>query len=424
MKNLFYLVVLTIVAVLPISCLKNSCVETVELTIAQPILLENVNFRINPEWLSPQPIEKAGKIYTFGSYLLINEYLQGIHIYDNSTPSNPVPLGFLSVPGNVDMTFDGNYLHVDSYTDLLSIQWNSPGSFSLVNRRENVFEESFSKWDNKLVAYYETRDTIVDFDCHKRRRGWFFFSDSEIAFDQIGISGRVESSAGFNNFSSSNVGKAGSLSRFARVREYLYTVSDQSLSAFKIQNDGSANLVSNQKLGFGIETIFPFNNILLVGAVDGLHTIDITQPDNPILTSRFDHARACDPVVADGNLAYVTLRSGTTCPGGSNRLEVINVADVFRPFLVATHEMKHPHGLGKWNEYLFVCEGTHGVRVFDARDPSLIGNRKISEYAGITTYDVIPLSLSNIIVTGPDGVYQFDFSDKKNLKLVSKISRS
>ncbi len=424
MKNYYYLMLLCCITFLPISCLKNSCIETVQLTIAEPILLENIEFRKNPVWLSPRPIEKSGKIYIYQNYLLINEFLEGIHVFDNSSPSNPISLGFISIPGNVDMAFDGNFMYVDSYTDLLSIQWNSPGSFTLVDRRENEFEESFSKWDNKLVAYYETRDTILDLDCHKRRSDWFLLSDSRIALDQIGLNGRIESSKAFDNFSSSNEGRAGSLARFTLLGDYLYTISDQSLSAFKILSDGSASMVSNQKLGFGIETIFPFNDILLVGAVDGLHIIDISKPENPVVASRFNHVRACDPVVADGDLAYVTLRSGTTCPGGTNRLEIINVADVFNPYLVATHDMKNPHGLGKWNNYLFICEGTHGLRVFDAQDPSLIGNREISEYAGITTYDVIPISLSHIIVTGPDGVYQFDFSDKKNLKLISKISRS
>ena len=134
MKNRIPLLVIIAIAFLPIGCLKNSCTETVQLTIAEPILIEEINFRVNPEWLPPRQINRSGKIYIRDSYLLINEFLEGIHVYDNSTPTNPIALGFISIPGNVDMTFDGNYLYADSYTDLLSINWLSPGNITLVDR--------------------------------------------------------------------------------------------------------------------------------------------------------------------------------------------------------------------------------------------------------------------------------------------------
>jgi hypothetical protein len=401
-------------------CVKNACTEFVQMTVAEPVFLDEIDFRKNPEWLAPRPLVKPGKIFTYGNFLLISEYLEGIHIYDNSSPANTVSLGFLAIPGNVDLAFNGQYLYADAYTDLLTIKFSSPADFSLVNRREGVFNDAFSQWDNRVVAYYNTRDTTMEVNCLDRRRGWFYADGGLIAFDQVGVNGRVGSSTDFGS-SAPAKGQGGSLARFALVGSYLYTVNDQSLFTFGLQPDGSAQLITSQEVGFGIETIFPFRDFLFLGSSDGLYIININNPSNPILTSRFDHARACDPVVVDGDLAYVTLRSGTTCPGGENRLEIVNVADVYNPYLFSFHPMVHPHGLGKTEDLLFICEGEHGLKVFDASDPQRVGANKLAEYKGITAYDVIALSRQNIIVTGPGGVYQFHFSDENELRLLSRI---
>src|SRR5688572_25533510 len=49
---------------------------------------------------SERPVEDPGKIYVYGNYLLVNEIRQGIHVFDNSDPSQPQPVGFLELPGN------------------------------------------------------------------------------------------------------------------------------------------------------------------------------------------------------------------------------------------------------------------------------------------------------------------------------------
>src|SRR5438067_537251 len=54
--------------------------------------------------------KRTGKIYIYNNYLFINEPNEGIHIYNNANPSAPVNVGFLQIPGNVDLAVHNNIL--------------------------------------------------------------------------------------------------------------------------------------------------------------------------------------------------------------------------------------------------------------------------------------------------------------------------
>ena len=46
---------------------------------------------------------------------------------------------------------------------------------------------------------------------------------------------------------------------------------------------------------------------------------------------------------------------------------------------------------------------------------------KIVNYPGINAYDVIPLE-GTLMLTAKDGIYQYDYSNLKNIKMLSKIT--
>lgn len=73
------------------------------------------------EFVGPRQLEKPGKIFVISDHLLINEQFKGIHVFDNSNPKEPVPLGFLSIPGNTEVAVKGNVLYLDHLSDLVSI---------------------------------------------------------------------------------------------------------------------------------------------------------------------------------------------------------------------------------------------------------------------------------------------------------------
>lgn len=72
-------------------------------------------------FIDPQPLVNPGKIYSIGNYLLINEKLHGIHVFNNSNPANPVALGFLQMAGNTEMAIRGHVLYADHLTDLVAL---------------------------------------------------------------------------------------------------------------------------------------------------------------------------------------------------------------------------------------------------------------------------------------------------------------
>lgn len=83
---------------------------------------------------TPRPLSSPAKIYTIGSYLLIGEKFKGIHVYNNSDPMNPVPLGFLNVAGNSDMAVRGDVLYVDHLTDLVALDVSDWNNISVISR--------------------------------------------------------------------------------------------------------------------------------------------------------------------------------------------------------------------------------------------------------------------------------------------------
>lgn len=145
---------------------------------------------------------------------------------------------------------------------------------------------------------------------------------------------------------------------------------------------------------------------------------DISNPDKPSRVSQFLHARACDPVIADDNYAYVTLRNGPTCPRGSNQMDIINISTLTSPTLVKTYPMTNPHGLSKDDDILFVCDGKDGLKVYDA---SGVNNLKLLHHIkGFDSYDVIAYNKIAMVVS-KDGLRQYDYSNINDIKLVSKI---
>lgn len=76
--------------------------------------------------LGPQQLVSPGKIFLRNQYLLLNERNKGIHIFDNSNPSNPTNLGFMSIPGCLDVVMRGNILFTDFHKSIVSIDLSNP----------------------------------------------------------------------------------------------------------------------------------------------------------------------------------------------------------------------------------------------------------------------------------------------------------
>jgi hypothetical protein len=209
-------------------------------------------------------------------------------------------------------------------------------------------------------------------------------------------------------------GQGGSMARFAITGDALYIVDHQSLIYYDITNPADPTKKGQKSLDMGIETIFPYQDNLFVGASDGMYIFENKNPLSPQLLSRFRHVLACDPVVAQDNYAYVTLRSGTECRNGinSSSLDVVDISDLTSPKLVSSTALSSPYGLGVSGKTLFVCEGDNGLRIFNLEDPS---NPVLKTFhKEIPAYDVIVRNSESLIVTGKKGLYQFSFGEAES----------
>ncbi|WP_234733819.1 LVIVD repeat-containing protein [Tellurirhabdus bombi] len=218
---------------------------------------------------------------------------------------------------------------------------------------------------------------------------------------------------------SPGTGTGGSMARFTVAGNTLYTVGHSSLQAYDISQTSNPKAGSKISLGFGVETIFPYQQNLFIGTQTGMYIFDITQPQSPQQLSFYDHFQSCDPVVAQGKYAYITLRSGTTCRNNNlNTLDVVDISNLTKPKLVKSYPMKNPHGLGIDGNLLFVCEGDHGLRILDVTDPTAI--QEVQFITDIQTYDVIPSS-KVLIVTGKSGIFQYSYANPLKLELLSSM---
>ncbi|MCU0341470.1 MAG: hypothetical protein MUE30_16450 [Spirosomaceae bacterium] len=230
--------------------------------------------------------------------------------------------------------------------------------------------------------------------------------------------GCAEKSAELNP--NSQTGTGGSMARFAIVGNALYCVLPNELQVYDISSPTNPKIANTVSLDFGLETIFPYKNNLFIGANDGLYIFDNQQFTKPNLLSKYTHVMSCDPVVVQGNYAYVTLRGGVACRRfvSMSTLDVVDVSDLKSPKLVHSQPMQSPYGLGVDGTQLFVCEGDNGLKVFDISAPT---QPKLQEtLREVKSFDVIPLNKS-LIVTGDGGFVQYSYQNGGKLELLSKI---
>jgi hypothetical protein len=237
--------------------------------------------------------------------------------------------------------------------------------------------------------------------------------------DALFLSGSSGQGATNSSAASSPFGTGGSMARFTIVNDYLYAVSNSDLNVVSIANGANPVLNNKVQIGWGIETLYPFNNRLFIGSNTGMFIYDINNPTAPVKLGSFSHARSCDPVIADNANAFVTLRSGTPCQGFNEQLDVVDISNLSNPTLVKTYQMTNPHGLAKDGNTLIICDGRDGIKFYNAADVRNLVLQK--QVTGLTTYDVIAMN-GWALVVALDGLYQYDYSSINNVNLLSKLS--
>ncbi|SFT86400.1 Uncharacterized conserved protein [Algoriphagus locisalis] len=404
MKSL-YSSALLILSILAFSSCQDEITSTYTYHTMMPVYYEMSDIRARVISTEPaQPLDNPGKIYIYEDYLFINEPTKGIHILDNTDPANPINLSFIPIAGNVDMAVNGNILYADSYVDLLAFDISKIANIQLIKRVEDVFAHMYYHETGQIITF---KDTVLTSENPAWQGGGVWMMDASMSF-----------SANYSAAAQS-YGTGGSMARFTLSNEHLYAVDESTLRVFDVENPENPTFVKPIDLGWGIETIFPFQNKLFIGSNFGMHIYDASTPSSPKRMAVYEHVQACDPVVVNEDHAFVTLRVGTVC-NGVNELHVIDIKNPYSPTLKKAYPMLHPHGLGLAGDFLYIAEGVHGLKSFNVSDVMDIDQNQLEFLTNQGSVDLIP-GPKSLIVIGPDGVCQYDYSDPAKLKKLSCI---
>lgn len=364
-----------------------------------------------------------GKIYLYDKYLYINDKGWGIHIYDNSNPTNPVKFTSIQISGNYDIAVKDGIIFADSYDGLLAIKLNDQGEPEVKTKLKDVFA-GYGFTNMGVVSMGSVNPSLPEnyflIRQYKNCPNKMFDFIPLFSLSQASGSPTVTSTATATGTATASSGTGGSLARFAINGDYLYVLSYSQLFTVKISNPEKPSFTKVSNLDAVMETAFLFKTYLMLGSTTGMFIYDLTTPENPTYVSKFTHARSCDPVVAQGNYAYVTLRAGCET-NAVNQLDILDISDIKSPRLVKSYPMTNPFGLGIDNQYLFICDLQDGLMVYDIQNPSNIS--LLNRIQDTTPYDII-LTNPKATLTGSGGVYQYNYTSISNITLISKIPKT
>ena len=393
------------------SCMKDKLTKTY--TIFEPVYRDKATVLGEIKSNPARSIQNPGKIYKYGNFIFLNEVNKGVHVIDNNNPSNPLIKAFISIPGNVDIAVKGNILYADLYTDLVVINISDPLQATLVKLVPRIFPER--QYGNGFNP--DTTKVIIDW-IQKEVTVRVSEVDNRFCTNCVMLQS-ASSGSGTGTAGPVAIGTGGSMARFALVNDYLYAVNLSQLKVLNVNDAANPVISASQPVGWNIETIYPFKQKLFIGSSSGMFIYNINDPARPAYEGSFAHARACDPVVADDNYAYVTLRAGNFCQGTNNQLDIINVQNLPTVSLVKTYSMHNPFGLARDGDLLFICDGKDGLKVYDATNVLNLQLRK--HITGMETFDVIAAN-NILLLVAKDGLYQYNYSNPDNILQISKIT--
>jgi len=315
-------------------------------------------------------------------------------------------------------------LYADSFIDLVALNIGDINNIREVGRVDSIFPYSLPPLTEGnglpvanvdvnagIVVGWETKEVEEEVITDNFRFPMLW--ESNIYYDSYAGS-RVNSSSD----GSMSVGVAGSMARFTLNENFLYTVDQSNLKVFDIDELSSPLLVSDEYIGWGVETIFPYRNKLFFGTQTGMIIYNITNPASPVYISTYFHVTSCDPVVVEDNHAYVTLRAGNLCGEATSQLDVIDISNIQNPQWVQSYPMQEPYGLGIDNRTLFVCDGPAGLKVYNAENPKNLV--KTAWFSDVKAFDVIPYN-GILMMIGEGGLYQYNYYGSDSISLLSHI---
>jgi hypothetical protein len=411
----------------------SSCTDkyTEELPMNVPVYMDYATLRSSVNHSPARDLVHPGKIYFKGNYLLIVEYREGVHVIDVSNPANPQNKVFIQIPGCIDIAVKDNYLYADSYVDLVTVDISDIANPKESGRINDIFPYTLPVAENEKIPLSQVevgKGVVVRWEVKHEYRElvqtnypyypiYGYYTDALSSYEKINYGSAGGASGGNASF-----GKSGSMARFGLYDKYLYAADNYSLYMFDVQSAGKPVKAGSVGLSGLIETMFIYDDHLFFGTPSGMLVYGLNLPLSPTYISNFWHTTSCDPVMIQDGYAYITLRGGTACNNSTvNRLDVVKMSSDYKQYeLIATYNMVEPYGLGIDENVLFICDGSAGLKVYEATDKKNISDHLLAAFPNIQAFDVIPTG-NYLFAIGNTGFYLYDYADIKNIKQIGFI---
>lgn len=391
-------------------------------TANSPIYMSYEELRLAIKQTSPTDLVNPGKIYFKDQFIFIVEEMKGIHIFDNANPASPVNKTFIEIPGNVDIAIKGDVLYADSYIDMVAIDISDLNAIKEVGRVQKVLPYTIPSYDTKypMARVDELKGVVISWEIKEVKQE--IVTNYYPVYWEGGFDKNTDATSGNSTggVSPNGVGIGGSMARFGIYENTLYAVDNMTLHIFSITVPKTPVFKKDFNAGWGIETMFTVGDKMFLGSQNGMRIYDISIPNSPMYIADFWHMTGCDPVVVNGNYAYITLRGGNNCGNNLNLLVVVSIENITKPVELKTYPMEGPYGLGIDDHTLFICDGDAGLKIYDVANPMEINKNQLARYPDIRAFDVIPIK-GLLIMIGDDGLYQYDYQNIKDIKFLSKI---
>lgn len=119
--------------------------------------------------VASKTIVKPGKTVSVGKFLYVNELYKGWHIIDNTNPSSPKNVGFITAPGSLDATVSGAAMYIENSVDMVVLDISNPALPTVVKRLQNILQAPvaphetvvYYPQDNVVVGWHDTTVTIT-----------------------------------------------------------------------------------------------------------------------------------------------------------------------------------------------------------------------------------------------------------------------
>lgn len=199
-----------------------------------------------------------------------------------------------------------------------------------------------------------------------------------------------------------------------------YFVTQEGIDVFDFTNPASPQKIC--KLACGAAYKIDVENDLayvILGGTSGVNVIDISDTSGCVVLSHYATPRTYIDVDVQGNYMFLVARD--------NGLEVVDISNPSKPVVVDScfasgsysQEWMGYHCLSLMDDYAFVGQSEHGVKIYDISQPSAVKEISVIPIDKHVADIVILTDL--LVISAMDELFFYDVSDMQNPVKVSSL---